>query len=178
MEALMTTLGLREPTRRRAYAARLALLAVVTAVAGGCDAVSGPGGGAKVYVLTSIGGTPVHPSLNIWTITGPDYAAAGAELMMLGDTIILYPGGRGEERNRIQSRSAGYANSSPDSLPTITSHQHDFSYVEVGRLILTVSGTSGDRSYATYRRGRGDVLEVGTEEPVWRFERAFGRGAP
>lgn len=132
-----------------------------------CDTLLGPSGRTEVYVLTEVGGRPQDPALNILTMCMPAYAAQGAALYMLADSLVLEPDGTGRRVSHQRSRAA-------DNQVTRDSNR-EFSYdrneaIRHYRMGSTVV-LHGESAHEELRVRRGGTLEVGGWCGPWRFEK-------
>jgi len=146
----------------------------------GCGALFAPDAETRVYTLTSIAGVPIESLPNIWLLCAQAYAAEGAEWAMLSDSILLYPGGRGEARNTARFRYSvpERGTSGRPDTSYLSPHQQEIQWrlsAERGDLRLALSY---GRGWITYELDRDGSYSYDGTCGAWRYERGPSLPAP
>ena len=153
----------------RRWVGYLRLAGCALAVAS-CDALTGPPPGPNIYVLASIAGTRVDSSLNYLALCLPTYAAEGADLRLLGDTLLLFANGRAAYHTHQRSRPPDIRiTTDPDSI-SFYDASYTFRYFRRGR-VIQLFGESYDTAFNLVDDG---ALENNTGAGAcgpWRYER-------
>ncbi len=145
----------------------------------GCETLVAPAREARVYVLVSIAGVPIQSLANVWSLCSPAYAADGAELAMLADTIFLNSDGSGEERNLARIRHAVWERATPDEPAFLSPHRSAFTwrmFFRDFRVFVERADAHGTVSIPIANDGS---IEIGDGTcGIWRFAQVSAPWAP
>ncbi len=150
----------------RSWLSAIGLLAGTLAVAS-CDGLLGPSRGAEIYVLTSIGGLPADPELNILAMCMPEYAAQGAALYMLADSLVLNADGSGRKVSHQRSRAADYQVTRDSIRVFYTDLNEPMRHFRMGPIVVVIR----DSVREEWRVTPDGALEAGGWCGPWRFEK-------
>lgn len=135
----------------------------------GCDTLFGPTGRIEIYVLTEIGGRPHDPALNLLAICMPAYAAQGAALYSVADSLVLEPDGTGRRVSHQRSRAADHPVTRDSIRESSYVLNEEIRHYRVGSTLVL----HGESLHEEFRVTSGDTLEVGGWCAPWRFEKVL-----